>query len=81
MEDFWVISYVISFALLMSWLFHISQIGLLFGAGLFAISGSIVIGFGLIGQRMKARQDRIDIFITTIADEIKKRKHKEEWPN
>ncbi len=73
-----MISYVISFALLMSWLFHISQIGLLFGAGLFAISGSIVVGFCLIGQRMKARQDRIDIFITTIADEIKKRQHKEE---
>ena len=73
-----MISYVISFALLMSWLFHISQIGLLFGAGLFAISGSIIIGFSLIGQKMKARQDRIDIFITTIADEIKKRQHKEE---
>lgn len=73
-----MISFVISFALLMSWLFHISQIGLLFGAGLFAISGSIAIGFGLIGQRMKARQDRIDIVITTIADEIKKRQHKEE---
>lgn len=73
-----MISYVISFALLMSWLFHISQIGLLFGAGLFAISGSIVVGFCLIGQRMKARQDRIDIFITAIADEIKKRKSKEE---
>ena len=72
-----MISYVISFALLMSWLFHISQISLLFGAGLFAISGSIVIGFSLIGQKMKERQDRIDIFITTIADEIKKRKSKE----
>lgn len=73
-----MISYVISFALLMSWLFHISQIGLLFGAGLFAISGAIIIGFSLIGQKMKERQDRIDIFITTIADEIKKRKSKEE---
>ena len=72
-----MISYVISFALLMSWLFHISQIGLLFGAGLFAISGAIIIGFSLIGQKMKERQDRIDIFITTIADEIKKRKSKE----
>lgn len=73
-----MISYVISFALLMSWLFHISQIGLLFGAGLFAISGAIIIGFSLIGQKMKERQDRIDIFITTIADEIKKRKSEEE---
>lgn len=73
-----MISFAISFALLMSWLFHISQIGLLFGAGLFAISGAIIIGFSLIGQKMKARQDRIDIFITTIADEIKKRKSKEE---
>lgn len=66
-----MISFVISFALLMTWLFHIDQMGLLFGAGLFAISGSLLSGLGLIGRRMKERQDRMDVFIKSVADWMK----------